>query len=393
MANAHVQPHFAAALSTSPKTADALDEVCRRAGDELAARPDLALVFFSSQHVAQAETIAAEVLRRLSVGCLLGCCGESIVGNDREIEGDAALVLWLAALPGVAIHPLHLDFERTPEGGTVTGWPDNLPPSWPSGSALLLLADPFSFPADWLLERLNEDQPGVPVLGGMASGASGPGRSRLVFNDRVVSSGSVGALVHGAIEIRAVVSQGCRPIGRHYVVTKAEQNVIHELSGKPPLAQLQELFDELTPRDQQLVQSGLHVGRVINEYQDRFERGDFLVRNCVGADRETGALAIGDYIRPGQTVQFHVRDSQTADEDLRELIGRASAAAALLFTCNGRGTRLFDRPNHDAAVLRELLGKVPVAGFFAQGEMGPIGGKNFLHGFTASAALFQSKAG
>ena len=382
--------HFAAALSTLPKTADAVEEVCRRAGDELAARPDLAMVFFSSHHVPNAETIAAEIRRRLSVGSLLGCSGESIVGNDREIEGDAALALWLAALPDVSLHHLQLDFERTPEGGTVAGWPGDLPETWPAGSALLLLADPFSFPADWLLERLNEDQPGVPVLGGMASGASSPGRNRLILNERVLSAGAVGTLVHGEIDIRAVVSQGCRPIGRHYVVTKAEQNVILELSGKPPLLQLQEVFDQLPPRDQQLVQHGLHVGRVINEYQDRFERGDFLVRNCVGADRDTGALAIGDYVRPGQTVQFHVRDSQTADEDLRELLAQADGgAAALLFTCNGRGTRLFDEPNHDAGVLREVLGKIPVAGFFAQGEMGPIGGKNFLHGFTASAAIFQ----
>jgi small ligand-binding sensory domain FIST len=392
---AQVGFQFASALSTSAKTDEALAEACTRAGDQLAARPDLAVFFFSPHHAAKAETIAGEIRRRLSPGCVLGCTGESIVGGDREIEGDPALSLWLAALPGVTLHPLHLEFERSPEGGAVSGWPDDLPAAWPAGSALLLLADPFSFPADWLLERLNEDRPGVPVLGGMASGAASPGGNRLIFNERVFDSGAVGALVHGAVEIQAVVSQGCRPIGRHYVVTKAEQNVILEMSGKPPLAQLQELFDTLSPRDQQLAQSGLHVGRVTNEYQDRFDRGDFLVRNCIGADRNTGALAIGDFIRAGQTVQFHVRDAQTADEDLRELLGRASSqagtSAALLFTCNGRGTRLFDTPHHDAGVLRELLGPVPVAGFFAQGEMGPIGGKNFLHGFTASCALFRPK--
>jgi small ligand-binding sensory domain FIST len=387
---AHVGLRFAAALSTLQRTDQALAEACSRAGEQLKARPDLAVVFFSPHHAAQAETIVAEIQRRLSPGCLLGCTGESIVGGDREVEGDAALSLWLAALSGVTLHPFSLEFQRSPEGGAVSGWPDDLPASWPAGSGLLLLADPFSFPADWLLERLNDDQPGVPVLGGMASGASSPGHNRLLLNDRVLDSGAVGALVYGAVEIQAVVSQGCRPIGRHFVVTKAEQNVILQLSGKPPLAQLQELFDTLPQRDQQLVQGGLHVGRVINEYQDRFQRGDFLVRNCIGADRDTGALAIGDYVRAGQTVQFHVRDAQTADEDLREMLGHSSGAtSALLFTCNGRGTRLFDQPNHDASVLRELLGPVPVAGFFAQGEMGPIGGKNFLHGFTASCALFR----
>jgi small ligand-binding sensory domain FIST len=389
---AHISPHFASALSTRPKTAAALDEVYQQVRDELATRPDLAMVFFSHHHAPQAEMIAGEIMRRLTPGCLLGCSGESIVGNNREIEGDPALALWLAALPGVAIRPLEIEFANTPEGGTLLGWPDNLSEAWPAGSALFMLAEPFTFPADWLLERLNEDHPGVPVLGGMASGAPSPGRNRLIVGQKVVGSGAVGALVDGAINIRAVVSQGCRPIGRHFVVTKAEQNVIMELSGKPPLAQLQDLFDELPPHDQRLVQGGLHLGVVINEYQDRFERGDFLVRNCLGADRETGALAVGDYLRPGQTVQFHVRDSQTADEDLRELLNRAGGgSAALLFTCNGRGTRLFDQPNHDVGVLRELLGNVPVAGFFAQGEMGPIGGKNFLHGFTASTAIFQLK--
>lgn len=384
---------FAAALSTATRIETALDEVCSRASDQLAAKPDLAIVFFSPHHAAKADTIAGEIRRRLSPGCLLGSTGESIVGGNREIEGEAALSLWLAALPKVSLHAFDLHFERSPEGGAVSGWPDNLPATWPAGSALVLLADPFSFPADWLLERLNEDQPGVPVLGGMASGASSPGHNRLLINDRVLDAGAVGVLLHGPVDIQAVVSQGCRPIGRHYVITKAEQNVILELSGKPPLVHLQELFETLSPRDQQLLQTGLHVGRVINEYQERFERGDFLVRNCLGADRETGALAIGDFVRPGQTVQFHVRDAQTADEDLRELLGQSgTAAGALLFTCNGRGTRLFDHPHHDAGVLRELLGPIPVAGFFAQGEMGPIGGKNFLHGFTASCALFRPRA-
>ncbi|HET6879526.1 MAG TPA: FIST N-terminal domain-containing protein [Pirellulales bacterium] len=384
---------FAAALSTLENTDDAVARACDEAGEQLGARPDLAMVFFSPHHAAKAKTASEEIRRRLSPGCLLGCTAEAIVGGSREVEGDAAVSLWLAAMPGVTLHSLSLEFQRSPEGGAVSGWPDDLPASSPPGSALLLLADPFSFPADWLLERLSEDRPGVPVLGGMASGAASPGGNRLLLNDRVLDSGAVGALLYGAVEVQPVVSQGCRPIGRHYVITKAEQNVILELSGKPPLAQLQELFDTLSARDQQLVQGGLHVGRVINEYQDRFQRGDFLVRNCIGADRDTGALAIGDFVRAGQTVQFHLRDAQTADEDLREMVaGATGATGALLFTCNGRGTRLFDQPDHDVSVLRELLGPIPVAGFFAQGEMGPIGGKNFLHGFTASCALFRPRS-
>lgn len=388
---------FAAALSTLSDARQAAAEACQRAGQSLAAPVSLAMVFVSPHHAGELEAIGGEVRERLSPGCLLGCTGESIVGNAQEVEEAPAIALWLATLPGVSITPMHLNFEKTPEGPTVVGWPDDLPDVWPADAALLLFCEPFSFPADWLLERLNEDRPGTAVIGGMASGAHSPGGNRLLVNGDVFNQGAVGALVHGPVRIETVVSQGCRPIGRTFVVTKAEQNVIFELSGKPALAQLQAVFDELSPGDQRLVQQGLHVGRVINEYQDGFERGDFLVRNCIGADRNTGAMAIGDYVRTGQTVQFHVRDARTADEDLRELVRSAqekrkvAAEGALLFTCNGRGTRMFAAPHHDAGVLSELLGEIPLAGFFAQGEIGPIGGKNFIHGFTASAALFSPR--
>jgi len=387
-------PRFAAALSTAPDAPQAMEEICRAAGEKLGAEPSLGLLFASPHHAEALEAVAAGVVERLSPGCLLGCTGESIVGNAREIEEAPAMALWLAALPDASIAPMHLQFEKTAEGPTVVGWPHDLPDAWPAGAAMIVLGEPFSFPADWLLERLNEDRPGVPVVGGMASGAHAPGGNRLVLNRQVLDRGAVAAMVHGPVRIQTVVSQGCRPVGRAFVVTKAEQNVILELSGKPPLAQLQEVFDALPPADQRLVQQGLHVGRVINEYQDQFQRGDFLVRNCIGADRNTGALAIGDYVRPGQTVQFHVRDAQTADEDLRELLREArqpsAAEGALLFTCNGRGTRMFDQADHDAGMLAELLGGIPTAGFFAQGELGPIGGKNFVHGFTASMALFSA---
>ncbi len=403
---------FAAALSTAALARQAIDEVCATAAEQLDAAADLAVAFVSHHHGPSFAALAAEVARRTQARTLIGCTGESIVGGAREIEDGPALTLWLARLPGVTIQPMRLQFERTPEGGTIVGWPDDLPERWPAGSALLMLAEPFSFPADLSLERLNEDQPGVPVLGGMASGAHAPGENRLMLSgsdrdrnrendaDCEFDSGAVAVLVHGPVPIRAVVSQGCRPIGRHFVVTRADKNVILELSGKPAMLQLQEVFEGLSDRDKQLVQRGLHVGLVTNEYQDKFQRGDFLVRNCVGADPQVGAIAIGDFVRPGQTVQFHVRDEETADEDLRELLAaagggsraagaaQASSTGALLFTCNGRGTRLFSQSDHDAAAVCAALGNLPLAGFFAQGELGPIGGKNYVHGFTASVAVF-----
>ncbi|HEX3871054.1 MAG TPA: FIST N-terminal domain-containing protein [Pirellulales bacterium] len=388
---------FASALSDMSATAEAVDEVCSVAAAQLDARADLAVCFASHHHGPDFAPLLAAIDERLRPKTLIGCTGEAIVGTGREIEEQPALSLWLARLPGVNVRPMHLEFERTADGGTFTGWPEDLPSTWPAGSALIMLADPFTFPADALLERLDEAQPGIPVLGGMASGAAAPGENRIFLGGDAFDSGAVAILVDGDITVRSIVSQGCRPIGHPMVVTRAEQNVIFELGGRPAMTQLQELFDTLDPRDQQLVQRGLNVGLVINEYQDRFARGDFLVRNCVGADRKTGAIAVGDFVRTGQTVQFHVRDAASADEDLRELLGAVDppadkhALGSLLFTCNGRGTRMFPEADHDARCLERRLGKIPTAGFFAQGEIGPVGGRNFLHGFTASIALFSAR--
>jgi small ligand-binding sensory domain FIST len=224
------------------------------------------------------------------------------------------------------VEPFHLTLEQTPDGYSLLGWPDGIGEADPAQSALLLLGDPFTFPTDAFLDQVNNNHVGLRVMGGMASGAREPGQSRLILGDRILSEGAVGALVQGPMKIRSIVSQGCRPIGRHLVITKARENIIAELGGKPPLAHLQQLWPELNKKDQQLLQHGLHVGRVINEYQGEFQRGDFLVRNVLGLDQESGAMAITDFIRVGQTVQFHVRDAETADEDLHALLKMDLAA-------------------------------------------------------------------
>ena len=333
----------------------------------------------------------ALALRAVGAKAVIGSSGEAIVGTAREVENEPAVAVWLACLPGAVVTPFRLQFERTSEGGTFLGWPDELMGAWPERSTLFLLADPFTFPADALLERMNEDRAGVPVFGGMASGAHEPRGNRLIVGEETHAEGAVAALVSGA-NIRAAVSQGCRPIGRPMVITKAERNVIFELGGVPAMNKLREVFATLDGADRQRMQRGLHIGRVINEYQERFGRGDFLIRNCLGADPEKGAIAVGDYVRAGQTVQFHVRDAESADDDLRDVLSTTAAEgpalAALVFTCNGRGVRLFESPHHDAMAIAKQVGEVPTAGFFAQGEIGPIGGRNFLHGFTASMAIF-----
>lgn len=386
---------FCALLSTKADTAQALDEVRREAASAWTGAVDVALTFFSTHHLPAVERIAHS-LSELQPRALLGCPGETVVCGNREVEQEPALGLWLGRWSKeIQVTPFHLAIEQTSEGCSLLGWPDELVESVPDTSLVLALADPFTFPVDDFLTQINDEHPGLRVVGGMASGGREPGAHRLILGDQVLLEGAVGVSLQGPVTCRTVVSQGCRPIGKPMVVTKARDNLILELGGKPALAQLQQLWPELTPRDQQLVQQGLHVGRVINEYQEAFQRGDFLVRNVIGIDRSNGALAITDRVRAGQTVQFHVRDATTADEDLRLLLQSnaqahvAKGRGALLFSCNGRGTRLFDKPNHDAIAIQQELGPLPLAGFFAQGELGPIGGQNFVHGFTASVAVFE----
>ena len=210
-----------------------------------------------------------------------------------------------------------------------------------------------------------------------------------------LAAGAVGVALTGAIELRTLISQGCRPIGQPLTITRADKNVIFELGGRPPLAVLQELLPQLPAGDQKLAQSAVLLGRVINEYQEDFGRGDFLVRNLIGHDPASGAMAIGDWVRTGQTVQFQLRDGATAAADLETLLRREHAQAgpapvrgALLVSCMGRGAGMFGAPNHDIEALQQVLGPLPVAGFFANGEIGPVGAKTFVHGFTSVIGLF-----
>jgi small ligand-binding sensory domain FIST len=387
----------ATAVSTNSDWNEALREATATAREALRGTADLALLFLSPHHAEHADRIAESACHQLSTTMLLGCTGEAIAVTGREIEDEPAMAVWLARWPAARITPMHLQFQRTPEGGALEGWPDALAGEWPTPSFLIALGEPYSFPADFLLERMNEDRPQVPIIGGMASGAAQPGDNRLLLGMQSFAEGAVAVHVSGPVRLQTVVSQGCRPIGRPLVVTKAERNVIYELGGKSALAQLRAIFDTLPTREKRLVQTALHVGRVVSEYKDRFEQGDFLVRNVVGIDASSGAIAIGDYLRPGQTVQFHIRDEEAADAELKQLLAQAreqsatSPAGALLFTCNGRGTRMFSRPNHDAEAIAGAFGSIPLAGFFAQGELGPIGNSNFIHGFTASIGLFHAE--
>jgi small ligand-binding sensory domain FIST len=382
---------FAASLSEHPVAAYAVGEAVGQVLEQLGPYPDVAVLFLTPPHGGALEDAAAVVADVLHPSVLLGCVSESIVGTGREIEAQAGVTLWAGRVGPVT--GLRLRAVPVDDGVQFEGI-DFDPPFTPQ--ALLLLADPFTFPADEFLAALRDRHPGLPVIGGMASGARGPGGSRLVLDGTELVDGAVGALIGPGVGIETIVSQGCRPIGSPFVVTSGEGPFVRELAGKPALVRLDEVATTLPPDDISLINStGLHLGRVIDEHKLTFERGDFLVRNVLGGDREHGAIAVNDVLEIGTTVQFHVRDAGSADEDLRHLlVDRAQATApdgALLFTCNGRGRRLFGSPDHDAGLLADLLGPVPTAGMFSAGELGPVGGRNFVHGFTASIALFSDR--
>jgi small ligand-binding sensory domain FIST len=376
---------YAAALSRHPLAFEAVGETAGEIIEQFdGEHPDLVVCFASAEHSGAFEDVADGLRKLLEPEVFMGCTAVAVAGGGIEVEREAGLSVFAARFGGGRVTGVMLDAERTDDGFAIGGWPDELP----TRGTLLMLADPFSFPMLDFLRLCNAQVPEMQVMGGMASAAVGPGGNRLVLDDRIVSTGAVAVMCSEDVPIRAVVSQGCRPIGSPLTITRAEQNFAHELAGRPAMERLQEIVQAATDADRRLMREGLHVGIVVDEHRLDFERGDFLVRNLLGVDQETGSLAFSEPVEVGQTVQFQVRDAGAADEDLRCLLADVTGSGALMFTCNGRGTHLFTGPDHDAGVLAELLGDVPMAGAFCAGEIGPVGGRNFLHGFTASVAVF-----
>jgi len=382
---------FAVALSRKTDTEAALRDLADMIRDQIGNAPvDLAFVFFSAHHAGKAELIASMIREELQVHTCLGCSSEGVIAGGEELETAAGLTLWVARLPRVSVKPLRLSFSETQDQIHMPGWPEPTA----GDSTFILLADPFTTPLHDVLTVLNDRYPGGKAIGGFVGGGRGQGENRLIRNEELFDGGLVGVQLSGPLSVRTVISQGCRPIGDRFVVTKSEHNLIYELGGQPALTRLQDVFESLEGSQRRDAHQALHVGIVIDEHRDRFEQGDFLVRNLVGADQHAGAIAIGDTVQEGQTVQFHIRDAKSASDDLHFLLAadrrkhQRPPLGSLLFSCCGRGEGLFGRPNHDSAVVQERLGQVPLAGFFAQGEIGPVGGRNFLHAYTASLALF-----
>lgn len=376
---------------STPAAADALIAAARAASID----PDIAFAFFTAHHTPHADALLEKISADLSPRVLIGVSAEGIIGPDREIERAPAISLLTGQLPGVNIHPFRI---AKSEWRDLLEDPDALKERLGAGDqtrALIALGDPFSTPTNQFLAAIDAHCPGLPVIGGMASAAHAPGENALLFNDTVLDEGMIGVSFSGPLQVQTIVSQGCRPFGKAMVITKSKDNVIYALGGRPALQALRDALMEMPEPDRQLLQNGLFMGRAISEYKETFDRGDFLVRNVMNVDDDSGAIAVGDYVRTGQTVRFHVRDAATASEDLNELLAPEKLsprpAGGLLFSCNGRGSRLFDKPSHDIAAATEAMPNTPIAGFFAAGELGPVSGHNFIHGHTASFALFRPR--
>jgi small ligand-binding sensory domain FIST len=378
----------AVGVSESIDAVEAFSEAAGQAADGLGAACDLCVLFAGAPHLGHGKWILSVVHERLSPRHLIGCGAGGVVGGGREIEEGPAAVVWAASMPGAEVASHHFEVDQQEEGFLVRG----LDTLGEAGDCMIVLADPYSFATEALLHRLGELRPGMPVLGGLAS-ASAVGSASLFREGDVLNGGAVGCSVSGA-SIRPCVSQGAAPVGPEMTITAATGNVIEELASQPALDRLREALAELDPREQELAGSGLMLGIVIDENQPEYRRGDFLVRPIIGVDSQAGTIALGERVRVGQTVRMQIRDGASADEDLRaalrgqlQALAPSRPAGALLFTCNGRGSHMFEVPDHDAAALEDALG-VPAGGFFCAGEIGPVGGRNFLHGFTATMAVF-----
>ena len=361
---------FAAALSEHPLPTHAVGEVVGEVLEALGPAPDVALLFIGSAHTGAVEDITGAVRSLLGPRVFVGCTAGTVIGAEREVEDLPSLSLWAARLPLAAAH--HLEARPSPDGWRAAGLPDR--DALAGVDALVVLSDPFSFPIVELLDDLQARvAPGLEVVDG-----------------EVHTSGAV-AVTLGGVDVDTLVSQGCRPIGEPMVVTRGRGSLIEELAGRRALERVQETVGALAPDDAQRARQGLHVGRVIDERKAVYERGDFLVRGLRGADRRTGAIAVDDDLEIGATVQLQVRDADAAHEDLAHLLAGRRADTALVFTCNGRGTHLFGIEDHDVRLVSDALGRPPVAGMSCAGELGPIGGRSFLHTFTASVLLLSDR--
>ena len=392
---------WSSAISDAASFTEAVHEASEQILAKLdGANPDLAVIFISSHHRPSYFSAPEVIAEALGAKVLIGCSAAGVIGGGQEVERRPGIAMSAAVLPGVELSAFHLNQDELPS-------PDAPPQAWHEllgllpveCPAIMLLPDPFTLRTDHLLAGLDFAYPSTVKIGGLASGGGQPGANYLFINEKSVRSGAVGIAFSGDLTVETIVAQGCRPIGEPLVVTESEINVISRLGHQTPLDVLRELFEAAETREKRLIRRSLQIGIIMDRLAQDSGDGEFLIRNVIGADEEDGTLAVGELVQEGQVVQFFVRDAQAADEDLRMMLEEyidnlneeAIPESALLFSCLGRGQYLYGSPDHDTNMFTEMVADIPIAGFFSNGEIGPIGDQTFLHGYSASFAMFRKK--
>lgn len=390
---------WASFVSEEPDLEIAVVQASREVLADLGGKqPDLVLVFVSAHHADDYPEVPSELRRFFPEARIVGCSGGGVVGGGREVEHSPALSITAARLPDVRVEPFYLEpdeadgLARQPEN-----WYERLQIVGSEPAHFVLLPDPYSCDARALLHSLDAAYPDSGKIGGLASGATRPGENALYIDDEVYPDGAVGLLLDGNLDMDTIVAQGCRPIGSPVFITGASRNRVLEIDGRRPSEVLRELFHELDPSDQRLFRHSLFVGMVMSEGLAEYGHGDFLIRNIIGIDSETGTLAVGELVRPGQVMQFHLRDASASAMDLDQALTRyverqpGSPAGVLLFSCLGRGETLYGEPDHDSRLIASRLGPAPIGGFFCNGEIGPVDRRTFVHGYTSSIGVFKPR--
>ena len=391
---------WSSVLSTQPDPAVAVSVVTEAIRDQLGdSQAELVLVFACGHDVAAWSMFLEHLRHQFPDAVLLGCSAGGVVGGGREVEGAVSLSVTAASLPDVAVVGFHYDEDSSASvEEDAHWWHKHLGVDADHQPSFLLIPDPYSCDSTHLMKGLDRAFPGQVKLGGLASGGSGPGENVLLLNDQILRAGAVGVALYGDIEVDAVVAQGCRPIGEPLVVTRAERNVLIELSGERALDQLQRVFSGLGEDDQTLFRGLPMVGLGMEKGRGQYRQGDFLIRHLMGMDRANGVLAVGAMLEEGQVVQFHVRDAESSRHDLEELLVQHTRSrpvdlteGAVMFSCLGRGHRFFGEPDHDCSMTTRYLGGVAIGGFFCAGEIGPVHGQSWLHGYTSAIGIFRPR--
>ena len=392
--------NWTSALSENPVLEEAIAECGVAINNAVSGETlDLAVAFISPHYEDSYDCVADLMAETLGAKHVFGCSGGGVIGNGVEVEQRAGVSITAAVLPNVNVRPFHLEGELLPDmDAGPDKWADLVGVQADQGPHFVMLVDPYSFPVQDLLMGMDFAFPRAAKIGGLASGASRQGGNALFLDREVWRTGAIGLALDGNITVDTVVAQGCRPIGNPMRISKSDRNMLVELDGQPPMEVLRNMFETLPERDRGLLQNSLFLGVVMDELIDSPVQGDFLIRNVVGMDQATGGLAIGEMLKEGQLVQFHLRDAETSTDDLQAVLTRYAdehrendIPGALLFSCLGRGQYLYGKPNHDTDLFRDKLGDVPLGGFFCNGEIGPVSGTTFLHGYTSSFGLFRPK--